>query len=66
VIDYQDSNPEGVMAHSEKKSALLMIVVSWIVVLIPLGWGVFQSMAKSVSLFHVPAASKAASTPIGK
>ena len=44
------------MVRSEKKSSTLVIVVSWIVVLIPLGWGVVQSVVKSLPLFQMPAA----------
>jgi hypothetical protein len=46
------------MVRSEKKSSLLVIAVSWIVVLIPLGWGVVQSVVKSLPLFSVSAAPK--------
>jgi hypothetical protein len=46
------------MVRSEKKSSLLLIAVSWIVVLIPLGWGVVQSVVKSLPLFSVSAAPK--------
>ena len=41
------------MVHSQKKSSPLVIAVSWIVVLIPLGWGVVQSVVKSLPLFSV-------------
>jgi hypothetical protein len=46
------------MVRSEKKSSLPVIAVSWIVVLIPLGWGVVQSVVKSLPLFSVSAASQ--------
>ncbi len=46
------------MIRSEKKSSRLMFAVSWIVVLIPLGWGVVQSVVKSLPLFQTPVASK--------
>jgi hypothetical protein len=46
------------MVRFEKKSSLLVIAVSWIVVLIPLGWGVVQSVVKSLPLFSVSAAQK--------
>jgi hypothetical protein len=46
------------MVRSEKKSSPLVIAVSWIVVLIPLGWGVFQSVVKSLPLFQTSTASK--------
>jgi hypothetical protein len=40
------------MAHAEQKRTTLVIVFSWIVVLIPLGWGIFQSVVKSLPLFE--------------
>jgi hypothetical protein len=46
------------MVRSKKTSSTLVIVVSWIIVLIPLGWGVVQSIVKSLPLFQKPAASK--------
>jgi hypothetical protein len=54
------------MIRSENKSSWLMFVVSWILVLIPLGWGVFQSVVKSLPLFQTPAASKTISTSTEK
>jgi hypothetical protein len=45
------------MVPSEKKSSPLPIAVSWIIVLIPLGWGIVQSVVKSLPLFQMPAAS---------
>ena len=32
--------------------ARLRVVLSWLLVLIPLGWGVYQSVAKSLPLFR--------------
>jgi hypothetical protein len=45
------------MGPSEKKSWRLRIAVAWITVLIPLGWGIEQSVVKSLPLFQMPAAS---------
>jgi hypothetical protein len=45
------------MVGPKKKSSTLVIVVSWVIVLIPLGWGVVQSVLKSLPLFQNPAAS---------
>ena len=39
----------GVM---EKKTSPLTIAIAWIVVSIPLGWGVYQSVVKSMPLFQ--------------
>jgi hypothetical protein len=46
------------MVSSEKKTSLLLIAVAWIIVMIPLGWGVVQSVVKSMPLFQTPAGSK--------
>ena len=40
------------MVRPEKKSSPLVIAVSWMIVLIPLGWGVVQSVVKSLPLFQ--------------
>ncbi|WP_168189276.1 MFS transporter small subunit [Paludisphaera borealis] len=45
------------------KSSALLIAASWLLVLIPLGWGVYQSVVKSLPLFQAPDASKAISSP---
>jgi hypothetical protein len=42
------------MIHPEKKTSVLLISISWIIVLIPLGWGVVQSVVKSLPLFEPP------------
>jgi hypothetical protein len=47
------------MDRPRKTSSPLLIVGSWLLVLIPLGWGVFQSVVKSLPLFQTPAASNA-------
>jgi hypothetical protein len=46
------------MVHVEKKSSPLVIAAFWILVLVPLGWGVVQSVVKSLPLFQMTAASK--------
>ncbi len=46
------------MVRPAKKSSVLLIIISWIIVLIPLGWGVVQSVVKSLPLFQISAASK--------
>ena len=46
------------MIRPEKKSSTLLIVISWIIVLIPLGWGVVQSVVKSLPLFQMSEASR--------
>jgi hypothetical protein len=41
------------------KMSPLKIVMPWIIVLIPLAWGVYQSVLKSLPLLQVSAASEA-------
>ena len=38
----------------EKTTSPLVIALAWLVVLIPLGWGVYQSVVKSLPLFGMP------------
>jgi hypothetical protein len=44
------------MVRAEKKFSLLEIAFCWMIVLIPLGWGIYQSVVKSLPLFQTPAA----------
>ena len=41
----------------EKKTSPMTIALAWILVTIPLGWGVYQSVVKSLPLFHTSPAS---------
>jgi hypothetical protein len=50
--------PIGTIAMSTasvQKSSPLVIALAWIVVLLPLGWGVYQSVVKSLPLFQTAA-----------
>ena len=49
-----------------KKSPLFSIVLSWTIVLIPLGWGVVQSVVKSLPLFQVQSVAASAPAAAGK
>jgi hypothetical protein len=40
----------------EKKSSALVILLAWIVVGLPLGWGVYNTVRNSMKLFQKPAA----------
>jgi hypothetical protein len=53
------------MALADKTWPRLRVAASWIVVLVPLGWGVVQSVVKSLPLFRTApvAASHAAARP---
>jgi hypothetical protein len=52
------------MTHAERPTSPLAIAAAWLIVVIPLGWGVYQSVVKSLPLFQGSAAVKpAASSP---
>lgn len=40
------------MDPTEKKTPLALVLLAWTVVLVPLGWGVYQSVVKSLPLFQ--------------
>ena len=46
------------MTAPQPKSIAVRIVVAWTLVLIPLGWGVYQSVVKSMPLFRSTGAHK--------
>jgi hypothetical protein len=46
-----------------KKTSPLLIAAAWLVVMIPLGWGVYQSVVKSLPLFRTSAAPRPAAAP---
>ncbi len=41
----------------------VLAFVYWLVVLVPLGWGVFQTVQKSIPLFHVTQTAVVAPAP---
>lgn len=49
------------MDTSKKTTSPLLIAVAWTVVTVPLGWGVYQSVVKSLPLFQISPASAQAS-----
>jgi hypothetical protein len=51
------------VSNPEKKTSPLAIAFAWIVVTIPLGWGVYESVVKSLPLFQMAPAPEA---PPGK
>jgi hypothetical protein len=53
------------MKDFENKTSTLFVALAWIVVTIPMGWGVYQSLVKSLPLFGVSAPPTSPS-PIGK
>jgi hypothetical protein len=40
------------MAENVKKSPVIAIVVAWLLVGIPLGWGVYNTLMSSMKLFQ--------------
>ena len=54
------------MVGPKKKSSTLVVVVTWVIVLIPLGWGVVQSVVKSLPLFQMSEGSKTTFSPAEK
>ena len=55
-----------IMVRIEKKSSPLRIAAPWMIVLIPLGWGVVQSVIKSVPLFRMSSAAGTLPSSTGK
>ena len=47
------------MTSTQKKTPHIWIALAWTLVLIPLGWGVYQSLVKSLPLFQTPARAAA-------
>jgi hypothetical protein len=39
--------------ETPKPTSPLAIAIAWVVVALPLGWGVYQSVVKSLPLFQV-------------
>ena len=46
------------MTEPETNTSPLWIAVCWMIVLIPLGWGVYQSVVKSLPLLQISAAPR--------
>jgi len=44
------------MAENTKKSSGAMILLAWLIVGIPLGWGVYNTLLSSMKLFQAPPA----------
>ncbi|HET9846224.1 MAG TPA: hypothetical protein VFQ02_10745 [Nitrospira sp.] len=41
---------------------ILALAIAWMLIAVPLGWGVYQSVQKSMPLFHGQSAPAAPST----
>jgi hypothetical protein len=48
------------MAESAKKSSSAMILLAWLLVCVPLGWGVYNTVLSSMKLFQEPPAKASA------
>lgn len=51
------SDPRG------ERTSPLLLAAAWLVVAIPLAWGVYQTAIKSVPLFRAPGAAAAPTRP---
>jgi hypothetical protein len=49
------------MTEPEQRSSPLILVIAWLVVSLPLGWGVYESVKKSLPLFYSASARKSPS-----
>jgi hypothetical protein len=47
----------------ERRMPPLRLAAAWIVVAIPLAWGVFQTVVKSIPLFRASASAEAPARP---
>jgi hypothetical protein len=50
----------GVMEENTKKSSGAMILLAWVLVGVPLTWGVYNTLLNSMKLFQAPAAAVSA------
>ena len=54
------------MTESPRKSPAWLVALAWIVVALPLSWGLYQSVMKSKPLFAAPAAPTVPAAPAPK
>jgi hypothetical protein len=43
------------MTRAPRKTSLAVVLLAWVVVAIPLGWGLYQSVVKATPLFTAAA-----------
>jgi hypothetical protein len=48
---------------SSKKTSPLLVAAAWVIIAIPLGWGLYQSVVKSKPLFSAAKAPAAQAAP---
>ncbi len=46
-----------------RRTSLVVVLCAWVVVAIPLGWGLYQSVVKSRPLFTGPRGAASAASP---
>jgi hypothetical protein len=54
------------MSENTKKSSPAMILAAWVLVGVPLAWGVYNTLLNSMKLFQAPASSVPASAAPAK
>jgi len=47
----------------QTKTPPVLVAVAWILVMLPLGWGVYESVVKSLPLFQMHGAPAVTSSP---
>ena len=53
------------MTEPEAKTSALVLAAAWVVVGIPLAWGVYQTAIKALPLFREPSAAREKARPLG-
>jgi hypothetical protein len=56
---------EGVMEEKTKASSGASILLAWVLVGVPLTWGVYNTLLNSMKLFQAPAAAPVAAPASG-
>jgi hypothetical protein len=51
------------MTETSPKSSSLLVAAAWLIVALPLGWGLYQSVIKSKPLFNAASAPAAPAAP---
>ena len=51
------------MSENTKKSPASMILFAWLLVSVPLSWGVYNTLLNSMKLFMAPAGAPASAAP---
>ena len=54
------------MAENTKKSSGALILFAWLIVGVPLGWGVYNTVLSSMKLFQTPPVPSAAPAATAK